>query len=148
MHAADRYRGHHLHGSTIFTAGWVSPSKRSPTYSPPPSGRQSNKRSPRSAKSNHTSQHFRQHAHHRPFSIILGFNGGLMALNDRLKLRSLVAAEKGDRVYLASEEAAIRVIEPDPDRLWYPSGGKAVIVTLDSMQEGEAHGHQLPVSAL
>lgn len=83
-----------------------------------------------------------------PFSIILGFNGGLMALNDRLKLRSLVAAEKGDRVYLASEEAAIRVIEPDPDRLWYPSGGKAVIVTLDSMQEGEAHGHQLPVSAL
>ncbi len=71
-----------------------------------------------------------------------------MALNDRLKLRSLVAAEKGSRVYLASEEAAIRVIEPEPDRLWYPSGGKAVIVTLDAMQEGEENGHQLSVSAL
>ena len=30
-----------------------------------------------------------------PFSIVLGFNGGLMALNDRLKLRSMVTAEKG-----------------------------------------------------
>ncbi|MGE4584311.1 MAG: hypothetical protein AB7C91_06660 [Sphaerochaeta sp.] len=82
-----------------------------------------------------------------PFSIILGFNGGLMALNDRLKLRSLVAAEKGDRVYLASEEAAIRIVEPEPDRLWYPSGGKPVIITLDS-EEGGQHGHQLPVSGL
>ena len=37
-----------------------------------------------------------------PFSIVLGFEGGLMALNDRLKLRSMVVAEKGDRVYVAS----------------------------------------------
>jgi glutamate synthase domain-containing protein 1 len=66
-----------------------------------------------------------------PFSIILGFNGGLMALNDRLKLRSLVAAEKGDMVYFASEEAAIRVVEPNPTSVWYPSGGQPVIVTLN-----------------
>ncbi|WP_320128942.1 glutamine amidotransferase family protein [uncultured Sphaerochaeta sp.] len=66
-----------------------------------------------------------------PFSIILGFNGGLMALNDRLKLRSLVAAEKDDMVYLASEEAAIRIIEPNPTRVWHPSGGQPVIITLD-----------------
>lgn len=66
-----------------------------------------------------------------PFSIILGFTGGLMALNDRLKLRSLVAAEKGDMVYLASEEAAIRIIEPNPERVWHPSGGKPVIITLN-----------------
>ena len=30
-----------------------------------------------------------------PFSIILGFTGGLMALNDRLKLRSMVVAKRG-----------------------------------------------------
>src|SRR5574344_896963 len=35
-----------------------------------------------------------------PFSIIVGFDGGIMALNDRLKLRSLVVAEKGDKVYM------------------------------------------------
>ena len=35
-----------------------------------------------------------------PFSILVGFRGGMMALNDRLKLRSLVAAEKGNTVWL------------------------------------------------
>ncbi|MHC1692356.1 MAG: glutamine amidotransferase family protein [Sphaerochaetaceae bacterium] len=66
-----------------------------------------------------------------PFSIVLGFNGGMMALNDRLKLRSLVAAEKDDMVYVSSEESAIRIIEPAPTRIWYPSGGKPIIVMLD-----------------
>lgn len=66
-----------------------------------------------------------------PFSIIVGFKGGLMALNDRLKLRSLVAAEKGKRVYFASEEAAIRKIEPELDRVWAPRGGEPVIVRLE-----------------
>lgn len=63
-----------------------------------------------------------------PFSIIVGFEGGIMALNDRLKLRSMVVGEKGDKVYIASEEAAIRIIEPDLDKVWSPSGGEPVIV--------------------
>lgn len=63
-----------------------------------------------------------------PFSIILGFEGGIMALNDRLKLRSLVAAEKDDRVYIASEEAAIRAIEPDAEHVYAPAGGEPFLV--------------------
>ena len=63
-----------------------------------------------------------------PFSIILGFEGGIMALNDRLKLRSMVAAEKDDRVYIASEEAAIRAIEPDVENVYAPAGGEPLIV--------------------
>ncbi len=63
-----------------------------------------------------------------PFSVILGFSGGLMALNDRLKLRSMVVGEKDDRVYIASEEAAIRAIEPDAENIWAPAGGEPVIV--------------------
>ena len=59
-----------------------------------------------------------------PFSIILGFTGGLMALNDRLKLRSLVVAEKDDKVLIASEEAAIRAMEPDAENLFAPAGGE------------------------
>ncbi|MDR1531900.1 MAG: glutamine amidotransferase family protein [Clostridiales bacterium] len=66
-----------------------------------------------------------------PFSILVGFEGGLMALNDRLKLRSMVVGEKGSMVYMASEEAAIRVIEPDLDKVWSPRGGEPVIVGLD-----------------
>ncbi len=63
-----------------------------------------------------------------PFSIVFGFNGGLMALNDRLKLRSMVVGEKDDKVLIASEEAAIRMMEPDAENIWAPVGGEPVIV--------------------
>ena len=66
-----------------------------------------------------------------PFSILVGYEGGMMALNDRLKLRSMVAAEKGDTTYIASEESAIRIIEPELDRVWSPRGGEPVIVELN-----------------
>ena len=65
-----------------------------------------------------------------PFSIVLGYTGGLMALNDRLKLRSMVVGEKGDRVFIASEEAAIRTMEPDAENIWAPAGGEPVIVNV------------------
>ena len=51
-----------------------------------------------------------------------------MALNDRLKLRSMVVGEKDDRVFIASEEASIRVMEPDAEHIWAPAGGEPVIV--------------------
>lgn len=63
-----------------------------------------------------------------PFSIVLGFNGGLMALNDRLKLRSMVVGEKDDKVFIASEEAAIRTMEPNAENIWAPAGGEPVII--------------------
>ncbi|MCL2108829.1 MAG: glutamine amidotransferase family protein [Oscillospiraceae bacterium] len=66
-----------------------------------------------------------------PFSILVGFDNGLMALNDRLKLRSMVVGEKGDLVYVASEESAIRLIEPSLDKVWSPKGGEAVVVNLN-----------------
>lgn len=65
-----------------------------------------------------------------PFSIVLGYNGGLMALNDRLKLRSMVVGEKNNKVYIASEEAAIRVMEPNVENVWAPAGGEPVIVNV------------------
>jgi glutamate synthase domain-containing protein 1 len=65
-----------------------------------------------------------------PFSIILGFDGGLMALNDRLKLRSMVVGEKDDKVFIASEEAAIRKMEPDAENIYAPSGGEPVIINV------------------
>ncbi|MEE0913985.1 MAG: glutamine amidotransferase family protein [Ruminococcus sp.] len=63
-----------------------------------------------------------------PFSIVFGFDGGLMALNDRLKLRSMVVGEKDDKVFIASEEAAIRVMEPNAENIYAPAGGEPVIV--------------------
>ena len=63
-----------------------------------------------------------------PFSIVLGFEGGLMALNDRLKLRSMVVGEKDDKVFIASEEAAMRAMEPNVENIYAPAGGEPVIV--------------------
>lgn len=63
-----------------------------------------------------------------PFSIVLGFDGGLMALNDRLKLRSMVVGEKDDKIFIASEEAAIRIMEPKAEKIWSPAGGEPVII--------------------
>ena len=63
-----------------------------------------------------------------PFSIIRGFEGGLMALNDRLKLRSMVVGEKDDKVFVASEEAALRAMEPNVQNIYAPMGGEPVIV--------------------
>ena len=65
-----------------------------------------------------------------PFSIIFGYTGGLMALNDRLKLRSMVVAERGDKAYIASEECAIRIVEPELDYVRAPRGGEPVIFEL------------------
>ena len=69
-----------------------------------------------------------------PFSIVLGFNGGLMALNDRLKLRSMVVGKKDDKVYIASEEAAIRTMEPNAENIWAPAGGEPVIVRVTGLE--------------
>lgn len=66
-----------------------------------------------------------------PFSILVGFDGGLLALNDRLKLRSMVVGEKEDMVYIASEEAAIRIIQPELDKVYAPRGGEGIIITLN-----------------
>jgi len=62
-----------------------------------------------------------------PFNIIVGHNDFMYALNDRIKLRPMVAARKGDFLYISSEEAAIRKVCPSPELLWRPSGGEPVI---------------------
>ncbi|NLX88801.1 MAG: glutamine amidotransferase family protein, partial [Syntrophomonadaceae bacterium] len=70
-----------------------------------------------------------------PFSIIVATNNGLIAVNDRIKLRPLVAASRNEYLYVASEEAAIRAVAPVLDRTWSPGGGEPVIGLLHN-QEG------------
>jgi glutamate synthase domain-containing protein 1 len=66
-----------------------------------------------------------------PFAILFGHSRGLVGLNDRIKLRPLVAAVKDDFVYMASEESAIREICSKPDKVWAPKAGEPVIAELD-----------------
>lgn len=74
-----------------------------------------------------------------PFSVILGSDEGLLALNDRLKLRALMVAEKGSMVYLASEQAAIEIICPDAENVRAVDGGVPVVIQLDEVSERKRH---------
>ena len=65
-----------------------------------------------------------------PFAFLLAWSGGLIALNDRVKLRPLVIAVKGSTTYMSSEESAIRTICPSLDRIWAPRAGAPVIAPL------------------
>ena len=65
-----------------------------------------------------------------PFAVLFAYNRGLVGFNDRIKLRPLVAGVKGDMVYMASEESAIRTICPDPERVWAPRAGEPLIAEL------------------
>jgi len=62
-----------------------------------------------------------------PFAVIVGYSRGMLGLNDRIKLRPLVAATKDDMLYVSSEESAIRQICPRPDKVWAPVAGQPVI---------------------
>jgi glutamate synthase domain-containing protein 1 len=61
-----------------------------------------------------------------PFTIIIARQGEMIGLTDRIRLRPLTAAAKGDRLYLSSEEAPIRLISPELDWVWTPVGGQPV----------------------
>ena len=70
-----------------------------------------------------------------PMSIILGTKNGIVALNDRIKLRNMVAATKGDFLYVSSEESGIREVCSDPEHIWVPKGGEPVIGLLEGVDE-------------
>jgi glutamate synthase domain-containing protein 1 len=62
-----------------------------------------------------------------PFAIVVANSDSIMGFTDRIKLRPMVAAEYGDRMYISSEEAPIRIMEPVLDSVWMPSAGEPVI---------------------
>jgi len=66
-----------------------------------------------------------------PFAVIIANNNEMIGLTDRIKLRPMIAAVKENKLFLSSEESAIRLISPDLDRVWYPRGGEPVIGSLE-----------------
>lgn len=62
-----------------------------------------------------------------PFTVIVCRAGEMIGLTDRIRLRPLTAATAGDVLYLSSEEAAIRLVEPNLDRAWIPMGGEPIV---------------------
>lgn len=62
-----------------------------------------------------------------PFTVIVARQGLMIGLTDRIRLRPLTAATRGSRLYLSSEEAPIRLISPQLDRVWTPVGGEPIV---------------------
>lgn len=66
-----------------------------------------------------------------PFAVIVASNRYMVGLNDRIKLRPLVSATKNNRLYISSEESAIREVCPLPDKVWSSKAGEPVIGRLN-----------------
>jgi len=62
-----------------------------------------------------------------PFAICVANEEALVGFTDRIKLRPLVTGEFGDRLYISSEEAAIRTLEPKVERITMPKAGEPII---------------------
>jgi len=72
-----------------------------------------------------------------PFSVIAANATSMVGLNDRIKLRPLVAATDGNRLYLASEESAIRTVCAEPEKIWMPKAGTPTIGRLQEKKHGK-----------
>jgi glutamate synthase domain-containing protein 1 len=72
-----------------------------------------------------------------PFAVVIANQDQMMALTDRIRLRPLTAATRGNILYLSSEEAAIRLVSPELDNVWTPMGGVPVVGKLGSLPEPE-----------
>lgn len=68
-----------------------------------------------------------------PFGVVIANHEYMIALTDRIRLRPLTAATKDNRLYFSSEEASIRLIEPELDQIWTPMGGLPVIGKIGEM---------------
>ncbi|MDP2949805.1 MAG: glutamine amidotransferase family protein, partial [Chloroflexota bacterium] len=67
-----------------------------------------------------------------PFTVVIAHQGEMIGLTDRIRLRPLTAATKGDVLFLSSEESAIRLVCPELDRAWIPMGGEPIVGSLKS----------------
>jgi len=72
-----------------------------------------------------------------PFTIIVAHEGEMIGLTDRIKLRPLTAGRKDDVLFLSSEEAAIRLVSPELDKVWSPRGGEPVVGRLETQKAVE-----------
>jgi len=66
-----------------------------------------------------------------PFTVIIAHQGEMIGLTDRIRLRPLTAGIKNQKLYLSSEESAIRLICPQLDEAWIPMGGEPIMGSLD-----------------
>jgi glutamate synthase domain-containing protein 1 len=81
-----------------------------------------------------------------PFTVIIARQNQMIGLSDRIRLRPIVAATCGSRLYISSEEAAIRKISPSLDDVWSPDGGVPIVGGLGEPLPSSVTSWARPVS--
>jgi glutamate synthase domain-containing protein 1 len=82
-----------------------------------------------------------------PFTVIVARAGEMVGLTDRIRLRPLVVGSRGTRLFLSSEESAIRLVCPELDDVWIPVGGQPVIARLGHVPTADEAWSSSEVSA-
>ncbi|OBW61142.1 MAG: hypothetical protein A9183_03290 [Dehalococcoides mccartyi] len=65
-----------------------------------------------------------------PFTVIIAHTGEMIGMTDRIRLRPMVVGEYRSKLFISSEESAIRLVQPELDKVWLPVGGVPVIGSL------------------
>lgn len=69
-----------------------------------------------------------------PFAVIIAHHSEMIGLTDRLHLRPLVVGIEGKRIFISSEESAIRLVAPNLEKTFTPQAGEPVISRLEERE--------------
>jgi glutamate synthase domain-containing protein 1 len=83
-------------------------------------------------------QYYPQALLNGPFAVLVTNGCEMIAMNDNLKLRPLVAAKKKDRYYFSSEECSFEVLCPDREETWMLPGGRPEIIRMKEVDHAAA----------
>jgi len=73
-----------------------------------------------------------------PFSFIIANAKQMIGITDRIRLRPLIAGQKGDKFYISTEEAAIREVASSLDNIIMPRGGEPIVAELKRQKTPKA----------
>ena len=62
-----------------------------------------------------------------PFAIAVASPDSIVGFSDRIKLRPLVIGEHDNRLFISSEEAAIRTIDSAISKIYMPKAGHPIV---------------------
>jgi glutamate synthase domain-containing protein 1 len=75
-------------------------------------------------------QYYPQALLNGPFAILVSNGQEMIAMNDNLKLRPLVGAQRGKQYFFSSEECSFEILCPDRDKSWMLKGGTPEVVRM------------------
>jgi glutamate synthase domain-containing protein 1 len=80
-------------------------------------------------------QYYPQALLNGPFAVLVSNGREVIAMNDNLKLRPLVAARQGTGFFFSSEEYSFQVLCPHREQTWMLRGGEPKIIRMQEISD-------------